>query len=174
MKRIFALLSITCLLMGCRVQDYFPSSTVKGDLCKYSYFYVVPTNGVTSDFGTISPSEIVSGYLMKKGYNVLSSESPELIDKTLAVTYGVIENGIIIQMKDAKTQELVASYKVDGFYVAHEQDIDICKKVLGVTRFPQNGLSTQLRKLIKSGLRVGVCEPIKERKIITIKQIIIC
>lgn len=65
-------------------------------------------------------------------------------------------------------------FLVDGFYVAHEQDIDICKKVLGVTRFPQNGLSTQLRKLIKSGLRVGVCEPIKERKIITIKQIIIC
>lgn len=158
MKRIFAFLSIACSLMGCRVQDYFPSSSVKGDLCKYSYFYVVPTNGVTSDFGTISPSEIVSGYLMQKGYNVLSSESPELIDKTLAVTYGVIGNGIIIQMKDAKTQELVASYKVDGFYVGAASQIrEATYKALEMYEYscaPEIEVGFNFSKVYKNGMSI--------------------
>ena len=158
MKRIFAFLSIACLLMGCRVQDYFPSSTVKGDLWKYSYFYVVPTNGVTSNFGTISPSEIVSGYLMQKGYNVLSSESPELLDKTLAVTYGIIGNGIIIQMKDAKTQELVATYQVDGFSVGAASQIrEATYKALEMYEYscaPEIEVGFNFSKVYKNGMSI--------------------
>lgn len=74
---------------------------------------------------TINPSEMISGVLMKEGFTVLPNMSPDFADKTMVVSYGFIEGQgkslfdrasatIMIQFRDAKTQELIASYGTTG------------------------------------------------------------
>ena len=98
----------------------------------------MPTSGVTSSSGvseniwgvyggqtkTINPSEVISGYLMKIGYTPLPNITEELVEKTLVVSYGytgrrqlglfAYASCIIIQMRDAKTHEMVASCEAEG------------------------------------------------------------
>lgn len=152
MKRITILLAMTVWTIGAMAQLKRPTATVIGDINAYSYYFIVPTGSVTSSsevhgnqfgvFGggtrTVTPSEVISGYLMKNGYNVITFNTPELADKTLIVSYGytgrrsisalAYVSGIIIQMKDAKTQELVASFEAEG-YGSDETD-DILEAIL--------------------------------------------
>ena len=123
---------------SCGVMLNAPVASVKSNLYKYSYVYVVPTSGVTSSSGvseniwgvyggqtkTINPSEVISGYLMKIGYTPLPNITEELVEKTLVVSYGytgrrqlglfAYASCIIIQMRDAKTHEMVASCEAEG------------------------------------------------------------
>lgn len=115
-----------------------PIFSVNSNLHNYSYVYVMPTSPITSSFGvyggqygvyggqtkTISPSETISGYLMKIGFTPVPSVTEELADKTLVVSYGytgrrmlsqsAYASCIIIQMRDAKTHEMVASCEAEG------------------------------------------------------------
>ena len=105
---------------------------------KYNYVYVIPTSGVTSSSGvygnqygvyggstkTVNPSEVISGYLMKKGYTTLPSVDPNLAENTMIVSYGYTgrrqlslfsyASCVMIQFRDAKTHELVATCEGEG------------------------------------------------------------
>ena len=144
MKRYFTLLiCLGCALLS-KAQLNPPIVTINGDLSKYRYVYVIPTNGVTSNTGvagaisiggvtgiygnqtnTINPSETISGNLMKMGYTILPAVTPEFAENTMIVSYGYLgkrlmglvtyASTIIIQMRDAQTQELVASFETEGY-----------------------------------------------------------
>ncbi len=143
-KKLFLIGAMALWAMGVMAQLKSPVADVKGDLTAYNYYYVVPTNAVTSSSGiavgvsygmfsgvagnqtnTVSPSETISGYLMKNGYNVTTSIIPEKADQTLIVSYGYTgrrelnafdyASCIIIQMRNAATQELVASFEAEGY-----------------------------------------------------------
>ena len=70
---------------------------------------------------------------MKNGYNVIPSIKPELANKTLICTYGftgrrplslfAYASCIIIQMRDAETQALVASIETEGCGSDETEDI---------------------------------------------------
>ena len=138
MKKILLLFAATIIAIGMMAQLKTPSAVVNGIFDDYEYFYVVPTGGVTSSSGvhgnaygvyggttkTIVPSETIKGFLMQKGYNILPSINPDLLDRTLVVSYGYTgrrtldlfsyASGIIIQMRNAKTHALVASFEAEG------------------------------------------------------------
>ncbi|MBR1525412.1 MAG: membrane lipoprotein lipid attachment site-containing protein [Prevotella sp.] len=137
MKRLLFFAAIVLTLTGCSALKV-PTAEIKGNVLDYPYAYVIPTSGVTSSSGvygnqygvyggstkTINPSEVISGYLMKLGYTVLPSVSPELAEKTLIISYGYTgrrqlslfsyASCIIIQMRDAKTHNMVASCEAEG------------------------------------------------------------
>jgi len=84
--------------------------------------YGVVEEGITR---TTNPSEMIAGQLMKMGYAILPNVSSELDGNTMIVSYGYLDchgnsdfqkasSTIIIQFRDAKTQELVASYETTG------------------------------------------------------------
>lgn len=136
--------------MGVMAQSWLRVDDVKGDLNAYNYYYVVPTNAVTSSSGisvavgygvygnqtnTVSPSETISGYLMKSGYNVIASIVPEKANQTLVVSYGYTglgryhTSGIIIQMRDAETQKLVASFEAEGYGDSGNEAVGITRAI---------------------------------------------
>lgn len=72
---------------------------------------------------TTNPADVISGDLMARGYAVLPELNPDLLDKTMVVNYGEtdvvahngrIYNAVVLQLRDAKTAELVSSVKADG------------------------------------------------------------
>ena len=111
-----------------------PTAVTNGNPYNYTYVYVIPTAAVTSSSGvydgyggvtkTINPSEVISGYLMQEGYTPIPSVTDDLADKTLIVSYGytgrrplgwfAYASCIIIQMRDAKTHQIVASCESEG------------------------------------------------------------
>ena len=137
MKKIFILLASVLTLVSCSALKA-PQTTIAADLRAYPYAYIIPTSGVTSNSGvygnqyfvhggaikTINPAELIAGDLMKRGYTILPSISPELVEKTLIVSYGYTgrrqlsafsyASCIIIQMRDAKTHNMVATCEAEG------------------------------------------------------------
>ena len=146
MKRIIILFVATLISITGIARIKAPVVDIKGNLNDYDYFYVVPTGGITStSFASYSgavvptgivysaaaggtnsvvPSDLITGFLMKYGYNIIHSITPENADKTLVISYGYTgkryvsafsyASGVIIQMRDASTQELVASFETEG------------------------------------------------------------
>lgn len=137
MKRLFIFLAVITALIGCgTTAGTVPTAKISGDLSRYQYVFVVPTSGVTSGSGvystgygvyggdthTVNPSELITGYLMKLGYSALPSIVPDLAEHTIVVTYGntgtssvfVAQSGVIIQVRDAKTHELIATSEAEG------------------------------------------------------------
>ncbi len=139
-KLFFCALVAMFAFASCGVMLKTPVASVKSNVYKYNYVYVVPTSGVTSSSGvsggqfglgvyggqtkTVNPSEVISGYLMKIGYTPIPSIIEDLAEKTLVVSYGytgrrqlglfAYASCIIIQMRDAKTHEMVASCEAEG------------------------------------------------------------
>ena len=146
MKKILSLIVIALVMTSCYTLNA-PVTQYRGNLYNYSYVFVVPTAAVTSSSGvygdqygvyggetkTISPSEVISGYLMKKGYTPIPSVTDDLADKTLVVSYGftgrrqlglfAYASCIIIQMRDAKTHEMVASCESEGCGSDETEDV---------------------------------------------------
>lgn len=146
MKKMLSLIVIALVMTSCYTLNA-PVTQYKGNLYNYSYVYVVPTAAVTSSSGiygglygvyggetkTISPSEAISGYLMKKGYTPVPSVTEEIADRTLVVSYGytgrrslglfAYASCIIIQMRDAKTHEIVVSCESEGCGSDETEDI---------------------------------------------------
>ena len=137
MKKTFLLFG-AMLMVVCAMARPVPTIAIKGDLNQYKYVHVISTSGTTSSSGistsvhyrsysytsgngtkTTNPSEQLSGFFMKEGYTVLPSISPEIADKTLIASYGFlgtddIYSEIILQLTDADTHALVASYETSG------------------------------------------------------------
>jgi hypothetical protein len=137
MKRLFIIIAAVLIAVSAMARPV-PTIAIKGDLNQYKYVHVISTSGTTSSSGvstsahyghysytsgngtkTTNPSEQLSGFFMKEGFTVLPSISPEIADKTLIVSYGFlgtdeIYSEIILQLTDANTHEVVASYETSG------------------------------------------------------------
>ena len=129
------LLVMSVSMMGAKRVNA-PSVHIQGDLSKYKYVYVIPVSGDKPAPGvpvnpgyiiysrTIYPSDIISGYLMKFNYTILPECSLEHADSTLIVSYGFTGRRLLsmvksactvfIQMSDARTHEIVASFEAEG------------------------------------------------------------
>jgi len=162
MKQFLFVMATACILIGCSVLNV-PTADVKGNVYKYNYVYVIPTSGVTSSSGvygnqygvyggstkTVNPSEVISGYLMKKGYTTLPNVDPNLAENTMIVSYGYTgrrqlslfsyASCVMIQFRDAKTHELVATCEGEG--CGEDETADILQAIysaLGVIFTPNN------------------------------------
>lgn len=91
----------------------------------YGSVYSAPTK-------TINPSETISGKLMQLGYGILPAIDPELAEMTMVVSYGYTgrrdvalgyTSCIIVQFRDAKTQDLLASIETEGMGSDETEDI---------------------------------------------------
>lgn len=112
----------------------------------YKYVYISPTSSLTSSHGntyfgsyyssskSINPSDLVSGFLSKKGFIRIPELKPELIDQTLIVNYG--ESGrrniglgysieVTIQLVSAKSYEPICSCIAEGMGDTEADDIRI-------------------------------------------------
>lgn len=138
MKKILFCILVALSFASCGFMINVPTASVHTNLRNYPYVYIIPTAPVTSSSGvygsaygvyggstkTITPSEVINGYLMKKGYTPLPSITGELANKTLVVSYGYTgrrqmglfsyASCIIIQIRDAKTHQIVASCEAEG------------------------------------------------------------
>ena len=147
MKRLFFIFLAALALTGCGAILKVTTANMKSNVNAYVYAYVIPPSGVTSSSGvhghphgasaastnTANPSEAISGYLMKKGYTVVPSVTPDLAERTLIVSYGYTgrrqlslfsyASCIIVQMRDAKTHEMVASCEAEGCGSDETEDI---------------------------------------------------
>ena len=139
---LFFLLSMT----GCYTLQT-PTTANSGKLQNYSYVYIIPTSSVYGSSGvygnqygvyggqttTTNPSEVIAGYLMKRGFTILPEITPELQSKTLIASYGhtgkrqlslfAYSNIVLIQFRDAKTHELIASSEAEGCGSDEAQDV---------------------------------------------------
>lgn len=161
MKQFLFVMATACILTGCSVLNV-PTADVKGNVYKYNYVYVIPTSGVTSSSGvygnqygvyggstkTVNPSEVISGYLMKKGYTTLPNVDPNWAENTMIVSYGYTgrrqlslfsyASCVMIQFRDAKTHELIASCEGEG--CGEDETADILQAIysaLGVIFTPK-------------------------------------
>lgn len=106
------------------------SGTVGGVFGNGFGVYGVTAGGATK---TINPAETIKGYLMQMGYSILPSIMPEFADKTMIVAYGytgrrklnafAYASEIIIQARDAQTQDLVATIQTEGCGADETDDI---------------------------------------------------
>lgn len=147
MKKILILFIFALSVTSCMLPLNAPIVLRQGNVYNYAYVYVVPTAPVVSSSGiyggqygvyggavkTITPSEVISGYLMEMGYTPIPSITEELADKTLVISYALTgkrplgwfayASSIIIQMRDAKTYEMVASCESEGCGSDETEDI---------------------------------------------------
>ena len=157
MKKVLLLVIVSISLTNCGIALKVPTAVTNGNPYNYTYVYVIPTAAVTSSSGvyngyggvtkTINPSEVISGYLMQKGYTPIPSVTDDLADKTLIVSYGytgrrplgwfAYASCIIIQMRDAKTHQMVASCESEG--CGSDESDDILQAI-------HNGLNTIFSK----------------------------
>ncbi len=125
--------------------------TRNASLDKYTYFYITPTVAKTGStggvygngygvYGTTSskstnPSDIISGYLIKRGLVRLPEIKDELADNTMIINYG--ETGrrytglasytieITLQVLSAKTNEVICIITGEGQGETEADDIRI-------------------------------------------------
>lgn len=116
-----------------------PIVTKNASLEGYKYAYISPTKEITASSGgaygnqygvyastttkSVSPSDIISGILLKEGFVILTELKPELADKTVIVNYG--ESGrrslnlgytieVTIQFVSYKSNELICTCTAEG------------------------------------------------------------
>ena len=117
--------------------------SVQPTFYKYRYVYIMPTGSVTGSTGvytsyadnrvhggvtrTTNPSDMMSGFLMQKGFTILPQLDQNKLAETLVLSYGETghrdvgflwlstSTNIIIQFRDAQTNELIASAEAEDF-----------------------------------------------------------
>ena len=117
--------------------------SVQPTFYKYRYVYIMPTGSVTGSTGvytsyvdnrvhggvtrTTNPSDMMSGYLMQKGLTILPQLDDAKKAETLVLSYGETDHrdvgflwlststGIIIQFRDAQTNDLIASAEAEDY-----------------------------------------------------------
>ena len=117
--------------------------SVQPTFYKYRYVYIMPTGSVTGSTGvytsyvdnrvhggvtrTANPSDMMSGYLMQKGLTILPQLDEAKKAETLVLSYGETDRrdvgllwlststGIIIQVRDALTNDLIASAEAEDY-----------------------------------------------------------
>ena len=116
--------------------------SVQPTFYKYRYVYIMPTGSVTGSTGvytsyiddrvrggvtrTTNPSDMMSGVLMQKGFTILPQLDQNKLAETLVLSYGETGHrdvgflwlwdatGIIIQVRDAQTNDLIASVETEA------------------------------------------------------------
>lgn len=116
--------------------------SVQPTFYKYRYVYIMPTGSVTGSTGvytsyiddrvrggvtrTTNPSDMMSGVLMQKGFTILPQLDQNKLAETLVLSYGETGHrdvgflwlwdatGIIIQFRDAQTNDLIASVETEA------------------------------------------------------------
>ena len=162
-KTLKFLIAICCvmLLNSCTVTLLPVSVTKNSALSEYKYVYITPTSSIISTTGTVNvdetsygvygstktetqnfnPSDIIAGYMIRKGYIQVSEIKPELASQTLIINYG--ESGrrnvgglygffygqyateITLQFLSAKTHEIVCTSTAEGMGSKKADDIRI-------------------------------------------------
>ena len=144
MKKFLILIIALFPIVGCSVSR-FASVNKNSSFDGYKYVYVVGTNDLSSSAGyasgsqnwlygastskSVNPSDVIAGYLMKKGFARLPQLSEELASKTLIVSYG--ESGrhpmalgyateVTVQFIDTSTNEIVATSTAAGIGKAQQ------------------------------------------------------
>ena len=148
LKLLFLLILLPFIFISCSYTLLQPTVINKGDINQYSYFFIQPTETLTSGAGgtdyfgnyysqqkSINPADIITGFLVKKGFVKLLKIDKELLNKTLIVTYG--ESGrrnvgfggytieVIIQLIDGEMNSLVTSCVAEGIGSTEADDIRI-------------------------------------------------
>lgn len=141
--------SYLCITSSCATLQ--PATAVRNSsLEDYKYIYIAPTSNLTSSSGhmygnnkytygssqtkSINPSDIIAGYLLKKGFIKLPDIKPEYSRETIIVNYG--ESGrrellfgytieVTIQFLDAKTHTIICSSTAEGMGSTETDDIRI-------------------------------------------------
>lgn len=105
----------------------------------YKYVYIIPATSVSSVYGatvgsgpttvgattssSVSPTDLISGYFVKKGFVRLADLKPEFNSQTLAVSYsesnlrrigGTEATEVTIQMVNAATNQMVCTVTAEG------------------------------------------------------------
>lgn len=138
------------LLNGCAATLLPVSVTKNSGLSEYKYVYITPTTGLTSGSGgvyggnygvygssvnkSVNPSDIIAGYMMRKGYVQVPEIKPELAFQTLIINYG--ETGrrsvfwgytieITLQFLSAQSHEVVCTSTAEGMGETEADDIRI-------------------------------------------------
>lgn len=142
--KLSGLLILSLITFSCT--SLLPATSIKnGGLDNYKYFYITPTNSLTSSFGatisgqyytsskTVNPSDVISGNLSKDGLIRLPELKTEFTDETLIINYG--ESGrrntglggytieVTIQFVSAKSNLLVCSCTAEGQGSTEADDI---------------------------------------------------
>ena len=142
MKRLIIILATAMVAVGAMAQysSIRTSADVKADMRNYQYAYIIPTGAITSSSGvagvighgvfgnavaTTNPADIISGFLIKKGFSILPSPVPELAEQTIIVSFGYSgtsrrENNIVIQLSDGVSHKLLATYESVCPYFAND------------------------------------------------------
>ena len=117
--------------------------SVHPNFYKYRYVYIMPTGSVTGSTGvytsyidnrvyggktrTANPADLMSGILMQKGFTILPQLDQNKLSETLVLSYGETgqrdvgflwlstSTSIIIQFRDAQTNDLIASAEAEDF-----------------------------------------------------------
>ena len=89
------------IILLCSCTTLKPVTSIKNDtIQKYKYFYISPTNSLTSNSGatigsqfyssskSINPSDLITGILSKKRFIKLPELKSELSEETVVVNYG--------------------------------------------------------------------------------------
>lgn len=146
MKTINVIYVILLGLLFASCSSVKPATISKNDdIKKYKYFYISPTNSLTSSSGTtingqyysstksVNPSDIITGILTKEGFIKIPELNNELKDQTLIINYG--ESGrrgtglgsyaieVTIQFITANTHTSISSCTAEGRGETEADDI---------------------------------------------------
>lgn len=142
MKKILSLLLLASVLVACSTTYQLMKTKVQihPDFEQYKYVYIIPTapivygetkghisNGegsVSGSTNSLTVSDVILGKMMNRGYVILPELQDEFLSKTLVIScgntgmreldYGVYATEMTIQLRDAKTSELIASSKAEA------------------------------------------------------------
>ena len=145
MKKVYFLFVILFCFSIISCVSLKDATVVKNDNPKdFKYFIVNSTDTLNSSTGgmingvyystgkSVNPKDIISGYLIKKGFIILPEKNDELLNQTLIVNYG--ESGrrevlfgytteVTIQFLNAKTKEIVCVTTAEGIGDTEADDI---------------------------------------------------
>ena len=148
-KPLFLAIICAIIMSGCA--SLKPAIVTRNNsLDGYQYVYITPTAELTSSTGSvygnnygtygltqtksINPSDVIAGYLLKKGFTRVPKITPELKENTLIVNYG--ESGrrnvfwgytieITIQFLSAKNHSVLCVGTAEGMGDTETDDIRI-------------------------------------------------
>ena len=147
----FKLLAIVCsIILMCGCASLHPVSVnYHSPIDTYRYVYITPTSSLSSGTGSVyngygssttksvNPGDIISGYLIKKGYIIVPHIQPEYASQTLIINYGQtgrrdILGGLLgytieitLQFLSAQTHEIVCISTAEGQGSTEADDIRI-------------------------------------------------
>lgn len=147
MKKFFVFFSFLIFLFSSCASLKDAEVMQKKDISSYKYFIINSTETLNSSSGgttygggyystgkSVNPRDVISGYLIKKGFIILTEKDTNLLDKTLIVNYG--ESGrrevfwgytteVSIQFLAANTNDVICVTTAEGFGDTEADDIKI-------------------------------------------------